>query len=377
MVAAGENARGPAAWLARVLLGLSARLTPVHLARTPAEREAIFRFRYAIYGRELRRDYPGMDHARGVLEQEDDRQPETRLFFTGTPPEVTGTCRARVWEAVPPEIVEELSLQRLPRVKLAYLERLMVRPTLRGRLLLPSLLWHGYAALAAEGVEACVLTCVPGLVRHYVRLGARTYGAQLVEGASSAEVPLVILMNDLAHLRRVGSFMVPQVKRHARPFDPAPYAPLFAAPQPLCFDARTVESELRAARPLLFEGLGDGPLRLLARQAFLLDVPEGGLVVRQGTADREMYVVLRGELSVDQGRARIGPGEAVGEMAFLGTPGLRTATVHAARPSRLLVLRRRFLDDLAQRDPRAAYAVSRNLGRIAADRFFALLSRLR
>jgi CRP-like cAMP-binding protein len=59
----------------------------------------------------------------------------------------------------------------------------------------------------------------------------------------------------------------------------------------------------------------------------------------------------------------------MGEVAFLGSPGLRTATVRALRPSRLLVLRRRFLDDLARRDPRAAYAVSRNLARVLADRF--------
>jgi hypothetical protein len=43
--------------------------------------------------------------------------------------------------------------------------------------------------------------------------------------------------------------------------------------------------------------------------------------------------------------------------------------VHAARPSRLLVLRRKFLDELAETDLRAAYLLSRRLGQVVADRF--------
>lgn len=302
------------------LLGLLARFTPLHLAKTAEEREAIYRFRYSIYGRELRRDYPGIDHARGLLRQDEDDRPETRLFYTSSSGQVTGTARARVWDEAPPEIVEELSLQRMPRVKLACLERTMMRPTLRGRMLMPSFLWHGYAHLMAEGVEACVLTCVPGLASHYIRMGARTYGAQLVEGASSAEVPLVILMNDLDHIRAKRSFMLPQFRKLARPFDPKPFAPLFDAPQPVSFETPEV-GHLK-----LFEGVPAKAVQWIARSAFVLDVPAGGLVVRKGTVEREMYVVLSGALSVEGTPARIGAGEPIGEIGLLGTPG-------AARPS--------------------------------------------
>jgi len=62
-------------------------------------------------------------------------------------------------------------------------------------------------------------------------------------------------------------------------------------------------------------------------------------------------------------------------MAFLGTPGVRTATVHTTMPTRLLVLRRRFLDELATIDLRAAYHVARNLARVAADRYTEKISR--
>ncbi|HZX93137.1 MAG TPA: cyclic nucleotide-binding domain-containing protein [Myxococcales bacterium] len=353
-----------------MLLSLLARFTPLHEAKSAAEREAIYRFRYSIYGKELRREYPGNDPAREMLAQTEDELPESRLWYTGTAKEITATSRARVWERPPPEVVEELSLQRVPPMKIAYLERTMVRPTLRGRLLFASILWHGYERLMQEGVELCVLTCVPGLARHYVRLGARPYGARLVEGASSAELPLMIVMNDVAHLERVGSFMYPRMKALARPYDPAPLLPLFTAPQPVTFEPEAVTAELLRTPSTALAGLSPASLRRLARGAFILEIEPGELLVRKGTADREMYVVLQGELSVEGG-ARIGPGEPMGEMAFLGTPGLRTATVHASQPSRLLVLRRRFLDELAKTDLHAAYTVARNLARVAADRFFA------
>jgi len=354
-----------------MLLGLVSRATKVLQAGSEAEREAIFKLRYSIYGKELQRDYPGMDHARGILRQGEDEAPETRLYYTGSADAPTGTCRARIWDEPPPEIVEELSLQRFPKVRIAYLERLMVRPTLRGRLLLPALLWHGYEHMLREGVELCVLTCVPGLFRHYLRLGARPYGAKLVEGASATEVPLVIVMHDPAHLKKMNSFMYPQMKKLARKsFDLKPLEPLLAPEaQPLVFDEKRIAQEIKQAGPPLFEGAAESTLKALAERAFILEVGAGEMLVRKGTADREMFVVLSGELEVEGRDARIKPGEPMGEIGFLGTPGIRTATVRAATKSRLLVLRRRFLDDLAEKDAAAAYKLTRNLSRALADRF--------
>jgi hypothetical protein len=353
-----------------MLLELVARSTKVFEARSAEEREAVFKLRYSIYGQELRRDYPGMDHERRVLRQPEDDAPETRIYFAGPAHAPTGTVRARIWDEPPADVVEELSLRRLPKARIAYLERMMVRPTLRGRLLVPALLWHGYEHLMREGVELCVLTCVPGLVRHYVKFGARTYGAKPVEGASTAEIPLLIVMNDPAHLKTMGSFMHPQMRRLARKYDARALEPLFAPEaQPVVVDPRRVAAEMAEARCALFDGIAAGALRQLSERAFVLEVGAGELVVRQGTAEREMYVLLSGDLQVEGRDARLGPGQPVGEIGFLGTEGVRTATVRALAKSRLLVLRRRFLDDLADKDPDAAYKLSRNLSRILADRF--------
>ena len=51
-------------------------------------------------------------------------------------------------------------------------------------------------------------------------MGARPYGARLIEGGASMALPLMILLHDVAYLRRIGSFMAPQAHRYGRPFDP-------------------------------------------------------------------------------------------------------------------------------------------------------------
>jgi CRP-like cAMP-binding protein len=159
------------------------------------------------------------------------------------------------------------------------------------------------------------------------------------------------------------------MRRLARTYDPAPLAPLFdPRAQPVVFDPAVVAEELARVRPALFQRVGPLALRAIAEGAFVVQLEAGDLVVRRGTADREMYLVLEGELDVE-GRVRIREGETMGEMGFLGTPGVRTATVHATARARLLVLHRHFLDDLAAVDVRAAYHVARNLSRVAADRF--------
>jgi Cyclic nucleotide-binding domain len=346
-----------------MLFELLARATPLHVARTRAERESIYRFRYSIYGDELQRDYPGMDREQGILKQVEDELPESRLWYTGSVQNVTGTCRARVYDDPPADVVEEYSLSKLPSSRIAVLERLMVRPTLRGRALLPPMIWHGYQLLMEEHVDFCILTCVPGLLRHYVRMGARPYAAKLIEGASTLEVPLIICMNDPAYLKSIDSFMYkPMRKLSKKSYDAKLMQPLF---EPEAQRIRFEEPDLTAP---LFHGIGDEARREIAKRSFVLHVEAGDLLVRKSTVERELYVVLEGELAVEGAEVRLGKDAMIGEVGFLGTEGVRTATVRAVTPSRVLVLRRKFLDDLAAKQPHLAYVVSRNLARILADR---------
>lgn len=137
-----------------------------------------------------------------------------------------------------------------------------------------------------------------------------------------------------------------------------------------------------AATPL-FRNLDEGERKQVAGRFELVAVPEGTEVVREGEADRSLYLIKRGTFAVvmippgggaPRELARLGPGEFFGEVAVVGdTP--RTATVRALVAAEVLRISGEHLDPLLSehpelrqlleqtRDERAAATVAKLLGR--------------
>ena len=87
----------------------------------------------------------------------------------------------------------------------------------------------------------------------------------------------------------------------------------------------------------------------LAALADEIHVPAGKTLIRKGALASEFFVVLDGVAEVtDEGRSLgpVGPGDCFGEVGLLRGP-LRTATVRAATPRRLIVVGRREFASLS------------------------------
>src|SRR3569832_800711 len=94
------------------LANLLTRLQPVRVARTEAERAAIFRMRYRVYVEEQGdASLPGADHARREIRTPEDDLPGVTLFYIGTPERIDGSLRVRAWAPghLPPEFRERYS----------------------------------------------------------------------------------------------------------------------------------------------------------------------------------------------------------------------------------------------------------------------------
>jgi CRP/FNR family cyclic AMP-dependent transcriptional regulator len=90
----------------------------------------------------------------------------------------------------------------------------------------------------------------------------------------------------------------------------------------------------------LFRGVTDAELAEISKVTTELELDEGTVMATQGASAREAFVILSGtaEVTVDGKKvADVGPGECVGEVALLDS-GVRSATVTAATPMRVLVL---------------------------------------
>ncbi|HEY3593238.1 MAG TPA: cyclic nucleotide-binding domain-containing protein, partial [Polyangiaceae bacterium] len=116
----------------------------------------------------------------------------------------------------------------------------------------------------------------------------------------------------------------------------------------------------------LFSDIGRSGLRAMVEVFEVSTVPQGAVVIEEGTGGAEAYIVARGELEVTRGShangdlteeplllARLTGGALFGEMALLSRAP-RAASVIACRPSILLVGRKDALDEVAEREPEVA-----------------------
>jgi CRP/FNR family cyclic AMP-dependent transcriptional regulator len=91
-------------------------------------------------------------------------------------------------------------------------------------------------------------------------------------------------------------------------------------------------------------------------------VPAGTELTRQGGYAREFFVVVSGTADVARDGAHVGAleaGDFFGELGLLGAGGVRTATVVATSPMRLLVLARREFASLVAGLPAVAVSIQR------------------
>jgi sulfate permease, SulP family len=106
-----------------------------------------------------------------------------------------------------------------------------------------------------------------------------------------------------------------------------------------------------------------------------VDIPQGHVLIRQGDRPEDVFLLEDGPLTAQMGhddgsevRLRtMGPGSVVGEVGMY-TGGLRTASILAEEPSRLLRLSRESLEAMERDDPALASALHRMFARSLAAR---------
>jgi NTE family protein len=105
----------------------------------------------------------------------------------------------------------------------------------------------------------------------------------------------------------------------------------------------------------MFRTLSPADLAAVEARLQMRTVRRGEALVEEGDEAAELFVVVSGRFRVWRSGqpahiAEIGPGQPIGEIAFL-RGGPRTATVRAARDSVVVALTREDFDDVAQRSP--------------------------
>jgi hypothetical protein len=147
------------------------------LCDTPALRAAVYRFRYDIHVRLMRRRQVHADHARGTIEEPMDRDGRNYAALHGD--EVVGTIRANA--ANDPTARYYAKLYGLADLWSGEPEhaqittRLMIRPDLRNTMIGTRLLGFYGADSVARGMRLDVMDCNAPLIPMFERFGYHSY----------------------------------------------------------------------------------------------------------------------------------------------------------------------------------------------------------
>lgn len=127
----------------------------------------------------------------------------------------------------------------------------------------------------------------------------------------------------------------------------------------------TVEKLLALRTAPVFANVRSEDLAPIARVAEVEEHPTGATIFTEGEPGDALYVVVRGEVDVRHGNeklARLGTGEAFGEMAVLDTAP-RSATAVAATDAQLLRIQSGAFYEVLREQPAIAEGVIRTLSR--------------
>ena len=360
-------------------------------ARSEADREKIFEFRYRVYFEELGLSPPAADHARKRLwDPLDDVSFSHALLDDG---EVVGSLRVTFLDDVPDPspLIEKFSLEpaiaAMGRSAICTTSRFIIHPRLRHGTAILRLMEAAYedAMVTHSSVRLNYGDCSPHLLLFYEHLGYRRYTRAYNDTAYGFKMLILMLARDRKRFEHVRSPLLRVASRYLD--DPEArawfertyldYLNLESAsflPEGVFFD---MLCDRVATDPLHSLGLLCGLDRTEAERflakATIIKADPGDRIVRQGEPGDAVFVLLSGlaEVTLDESPnyhvAILGAGDTFGEISFLISKP-RTANVVAKAPCEMIVLSGESLNRFIAKEPAVAAKVLLNLSRTLAER---------
>lgn len=362
----------------------------IRIAGSEAEKERIYRFRYAVYVDEMGKQPGYADHvAKRLYDPLDD---DATLLYADVDGELVATVRLNradddgfddYWNAI--YRIEHWA--GFPRQSLSMTSRLMVAPAWRGSTVLAAMLGTIFRYARKQGVRFDFCNCAPSLVEFYEQLGYRRYADGFMDEDAGYHVPMVFMCEDIEHMRAVRSPFWRDARKLSADASGTEWFLQEFPEHAVHVNKRLVDTDgfwglmedrlhVDPRKGIgLLQGLDEEQARRFLDSGTVLPCKAGEVIIRPGDIGNEMFVVLDGVAEVwgvdsDARRhslAVVGPGQVFGEIAFVAkTP--RTAEVLAKTDMDLLILTQSFLKRAQKKMPEIVAPVLFNLSVILCER---------
>ena len=309
----------------------------------------------------VRRDELGRVWGRSVLESGafadvdvDDLLFAVRDRWTG---EIVGTVRGTPTAAIADlaSVRDEYALDRVPADLLArsyVTTRLAALPEYRRTAAPVILLRRLYLEGLRRGLELCLLTCEPSLIALYERLGLHAFAPVRQSSAGGFRVPIVFVVHDQDHLRRVRSPLLPTLRRFGGPSSRAGVEWFRGLEIPDLGVSRYDGAD--GLHAVLTRGMSPAGVEGLLANSWRVQCRAGEVLIRERDGAKALHLVVSGQVEIWRGGQFVGqrgPGDLVGVLAAT-LDCRRTASVYAGGDdTQIVVLSRRALENVGtQRD---------------------------
>lgn len=184
----------------------------IGIAKNREEKRAVYQFRYQTYVEEMSKHLEDIDYEQKLLCDELDEW--TILLYAKMGSQIIATARINIGNTkdFPAKVVQILSLKRFESYYLeneeprfAYVTKLMVAAPHRRSPVLYLLIAHCYEICCSNQVQFAFGGCNFHLIRLYEQMGFHHYGNNFVYPGYGLLTPLVLVINDIHHLRKVRS----------------------------------------------------------------------------------------------------------------------------------------------------------------------------
>lgn len=352
--------------------------------------EALYRFRFAVYVKELAMTDSGR-YPDGLLRDGLDDFAANYALFDGD--RVAGSLRVLTLARVPDgplrkDLVDKFALA--PAVEafgpdaIVTTSRFIVAPEYRRGTAVFRLMQRAFSDAFANGMRLNYGDCSPHLLPFYEQMGFRRYTDGFNDTAYGFKLPIVMVGRDRDFMRRARSPLARLLKPEdddpdARDWFAAQYPDYVNPPTAAFMTEETFLSFLAdriagdpAHHMSLLAGLGPADQQRFLASATTVKVNSGDRIVRKGDQDGTLYALLSGIAEVTNPAgglplATFGAGDTFGEIGFLAEEP-RTADVVARTAGEVLVLTGGFFDRFRNDQPKIAGQVLFNLARLLAGR---------
>ena len=286
----------------------------VQVATTLEEKQAIYQFRYSVYIEEMKKSLRYANHAEKILK--DKLDDTAMLLYIKVEDEIVATVRKNLLDStsLPENLSQIFAVDQFtaafPTQTLSFSSRLMVAPQWRNSSVLGMIVMEFYRDARTRNLQFDFSHAAPWLVPFYENLGYRRYVDNFLDEDAGLQIPMVLLMEDVDHLRAVHSPFY-RVARKASNTSTAKdwFNQEFPEHKKLINTCRSTADEVwefwiaklhQQLNPKtdLFQGLTDQGIQQLLKSSFFYCAKAGETLLRNGDIANAVFLVLSGVVEV-------------------------------------------------------------------------------